>query len=383
MPVGSPGFVGSRLREAREARQVTAANLASLIDVSAAGVSLYEHGRSSPRPDVLSRIATTLNFKLDFFFRPVDVLPEHTVFERSRAAITKSTRRRARHHRAWLREIVQYLDNLVFLPKPNLPSGADKEWIRLSQADIEATARLARRHWSLGDGPISDMTLLMEKNGVIVAAISMNANSLDAFSTWDPIDQRPYIVLGTDIPSAFRARFNVSHELGHLILHKDVTPREFNDQSIFKLIEAQADRFAAAFLTPSSTFSEEIAEPSLELFRVRKPRWRTSIKMMIHRAQDLDIIDRDEARRFYINYNRRGWNRKEPLDDETQLEHPRLLRKVFEAIVEGSVIERSQIVAALPFNREDIEQLCGLPYGYLDEDSAYNQIIRELGAGFT
>ena len=58
------------------------------------------------------------------------------------------------------------------------------------------------------------------------------------------------------------------------------------------------------------------------------------------------------------------------------------MRKVFEAIVEGSVIERSQIVAALRFNREDIEQLCGLPHGYLDEESAYNQIIRELGAGF-
>ena len=123
----------------------------------------------------------------------------------------------------------------------------------------------------------------------------------------------PYIVLGTDTPSPFRTRFNVCHELGHLILHRDVTPQQFSDQLQFKLIEAQADRFAAAFLTPASTFSTDIVDPSLELFRVLKPRWRTSIKMMVHRAQELNIIDREEARRFYINYNRRGWNRKEPL----------------------------------------------------------------------
>ena len=59
------------------------------------------------------------------------------------------------------------------------------------------------------------------------------------------------------------------------------------------------------------------------------------------------------------------------------------LRKVFEAIVDNSVIERSQIVAALPFNREDIEQLSGLPYGYLDDESAYTQAIRELGSAFS
>ena len=383
MPVGSPGFVGSRLREAREVRQLTGAALASLIDVTPAGVSAYENGRASPSPEVLSRISTVLNYKLDLFFRPEEASLDDTVFERSRSAITKSTRRRTRHQRKWLREIILYLDQFAILPEANVPSADGQDWFTLSSEDIETAARRTRRHWNLGDGPISNVTLLVEKNGVVVAAIPMNARSLDAFSTWDPVDQRPYIVLGTDTPSPFRTRFNVCHELGHLILHRDVTPQQFSDQLQFKLIEAQADRFAAAFLTPASTFSTDIVDPSLELFRVLKPRWRTSIKMMVHRAQELNIIDREEARRFYINYNRRGWNRKEPLDDETSPEQPRLLRKVFEAIVDNSVIERSQIVAALPFNREDIEQLSGLPYGYLDDESAYTQAIRELGSAFS
>ena len=332
------------------------------------------NGHWSPSPEVLARITETLKYRADFFFRP-ETSPDdarQTIFERSRSSTTKSTRRRAQHHRTWLREILQYLDRFVTLPAPNFPPH------RLDSEAIEDSAKRTRRHWNLGDGPISNVTLLAEKNGVIVTMVPMNASDLDAFSTWDQNDQRPYIVLGTDIPSPFRTRFNVCHELGHLVLHREVTLPEFNDQRYFKMIEAQADRFAAAFLTPASTFSPDITVPSLDVFRTLKPRWRTSIKMMVHRAQELDIIDREEARRLYINYNRRGWNRREPLDDESEVEKPRLVRRVFEAIVDNDVLERSQIVAALPFNREDIELLANLPYGYLDDDSAYTQAIREL-----
>ncbi len=264
-----------------------------------------------------------------------------------------------------------------------MPShGYETGWISVSDASIESIAIDARRFWNLGDGPISNVTLLVENHGIVVTLIDMNANNLDAFSTWDRADGRPYIVLGSDMQSAFRTRFNVCHELGHLILHREVSPSEFDDRRSFKVIESQADKFCAAFLAPASTFSPEIVSPSLEVFRILKPKWRTSIKMMIHRAQELDIIDRDEARRLYINYNRRGWNREEPLDRDYQVEEPRLVRKGFETIIENSLIERTQIAAALPFNQEDIEQLANLPYGYLSDDSAYTWAIRELNSGF-
>ena len=226
MPVSSsPGFVGSRLREAREVRQITASTLADIVEVNPATVSAYENGHWSPSPETLERIAKALNYRLDFFFRPEEpaLSGDHqTIFERSKSSATKSTRRRARHRRVWLREILQYLNQFATLPAPNLPvSGLD--WQRFDGADIEDFARRTRRHWNLGDGPISNVTLLAEKNGIIVTMVPMNGNTLDAFSTWDQGDQRPYIVLGTT-QSPFRTRFNVCHELGHLILHKHVVP---------------------------------------------------------------------------------------------------------------------------------------------------------------
>ena len=390
MSVGTPGFVGSRLREAREARQLTGRALAELVGVTKAAISGYEHGRISPSPDVLEVIGEKLKFKTDFFLRPAEKTVDkvaQTFFERSRSSTTKSTRMRARHRQTWLREIVHYLSQFVSLPEPNLPNLSEMQigavaWLNLSPERIEQAARVARLHWNLGHGPISNVTLLSEKQGSIVTVIEMGAASLDAFSTWDSIDGRPYIVLGSDTQSSFRTRFNVCHELGHLILHRRVLQTEFNDRFNFRAIEAQADRFAAAFLTPASTFSSDITTPSLEQFRTLKPRWRVSIKMMIHRAQELEVIDREEARRFYISYNRRGWHRQEPLDDTYQLEEPRLVRREFETIVDKSVLDRSQVEADLPFDREEVEDLANLPHGYLAEDSAYTWAVKELESGF-
>ena len=50
------------------------------------------------------------------------------------------------------------------------------------------------------------------------------------------------------------------------------------------------------------------------------------------------------------------------------LEQPRLLRGCFEAFLAEGMATRSQILAELPVFQSDIETLCGLPNGYLDED---------------
>ena len=383
MPEGSPGFVGGRLREARESRQITAVALAEIVGITPASISAYEKGYYTPSPEVFERITSILQFKPAFFLRPTEDEESSAIFERSRSSATKSTRMRARHHRVWLREIVGYLAQFVSLPKPNVPSIATQTyWRGMSDSQIETCARDTRREWGLGDGPISNVTLLAENKGIVVTLIEMKDKDLDAFSVWDQVDNRPYIALGNDEQSAFRTRFNVCHELGHLVLHKNVSAPELSDPKQFKSIELQADRFAAAFLTPATTFSAEIVSPRLDLFRMLKLRWRTSIKMMIHRAHELDIINQEEARRLYINYNRRGWNLREPSDEDVKTEEPRLVRKAFEFVIDNGLVFRPQIATHLPFNIADIEQLANLPHGYLDENSPYMWAIHKLNSGF-
>ena len=366
---------------------MTGTILSELTGVSVQSISAYETGKVTPPAEILERLADKLNFKINFFFWGDESasLPEsQPVFERSKSATTKAVRMRGRHQRTWLRECLQYLARAIRIPPVDMPGLFDDfDWLDCSDADLESIATLVRRSWGLGDGPISNVTLLAENHGIIVTKVSMKGRDLDAFSLWDVVDGRPYIAFNTNVHSMFRHRFSVAHELGHLILHKNVMTAQVEDRNNFKLIESQADHFASAFLAPSETFPVELPIPTLEAFRILKSRWKVSIKMMIHRAQDLDIINRGEARQLYISYNRRGWNKEEPLDSEYEIEEPRLVRRAFELVVEKDLINRSQIVADLPFNIEDIERLANLPIGYLEEDSEYNWAIRYLESGLT
>ena len=386
MRVGTPGFIGARLREARAVRGITAAKLSAMTGVSTSVISAYERGHNSPSASKLADLAKALNFKTDFFMRHLNQAQDgrQVIFERSRLATTKAMRRKAEHRRVWLREIVEFLGQYLRIPVADLPNfGGAPDWRNMSDDDIENLAGYTRRHWKLGDGPISNVTLLAENNGVIVTQFPMDSISLDAFSAWDASDGRPYMVLGDDGQSAFRTRFNVCHELAHLIMHRSVLSAEFDDKRNFKRIEQQAHRFASAFLTPKATFPGDVGRPTLDALRIIKPKWKTSIKMLIHRSEELGMIGKDDARQLYINYNRRGWNDGEPHDQDLETERPRMVRRAFEALVDREFISRSQIPELLPFNREDIESVSGLLAGYFNEDEldAWD-FIDELTAGF-
>ena len=120
----------------------------------------------------------------------------------------------------------------------------------------------------------------------------------------------------------------MSHELGHMILHRRVPRQIFSEKAIFKSIERQADRFAGAFILPESTFScEFLSPPTLDLFRSLKPKWKASIQFMIMRLCDLGIITPERKAQLFVNLTARGWRRKEPMDDSIKPEEPRLLKR--------------------------------------------------------
>ena len=375
-------FVGDRLREARNVRGLTASALATITNIPASALSSYERGLHTPPDARINALAKALRFKADFFLRPLEpgTREQQVVFERSRSNTTKATRRRAEYRREWLREIVDFLDQHLDMPVANLPVFPQLDWRTLADDEIEHLASETRRYWAMGDGPISNVTLLVENHGVIAAQMVMGSSRLDAFSAWDICDSRPYIVLGDDGQSACRVRFNVCHELGHLILHPNVSRAEWEDIPTFRLIEQQAHRFASAFLTPISSVAPDLRQPTLSSLRMAKLRWKSSVKMLIHRAHDLGLVDDRAVSRLYVNYNRREWQKAEPYDDQWPVEQPVMLRRAFEALDKRSIIERSQIPAALPFNQADIEQLAGLPDGYLNQ--GIWDFLQSLTAGF-
>lgn len=363
----TPGFSGQRLKEAREVRSMQQLILAELLEVSPQAISKYERGGAKPSPEILERLADKLNVPPAFFLMPDRAVDNRTVFYRSLSAATKGARSRAEHRVSWLGDLTRYVSDFVDLPVVNIPDfGVPDNPFRLDGSDIEQIAADARAHWGMRESPIGNMVTLMENQGAVVARDQLGAATLDSLSEFDQGSGRPLILIGTDKGTPARWRFDVAHELGHLILHKRVDRRRFKNLAEHKEIENQAHRFAGAFLLPRAPFSEELYAASLDAMLTIKARWRVSVGMMIKRARQTHLINETVERRLWINYSRRGWRGVEPLDDSMEHERPALLHRSFELILEAGAQTVHDIVGTTGLPARDVASLAGLPEGFLE-----------------
>jgi Zn-dependent peptidase ImmA (M78 family)/DNA-binding XRE family transcriptional regulator len=373
MRIGTPGFSGQRLREAREARGLPVISLSELANVSAQAIYQYESGRRSPSPDVLEKIALAVNLPPAFFLLPERPETGVPLFYRSMSTATKGARNRAEHRLRWLRDIVAYLSGFVALLDANFPDlGLPDDPILLSDNEIEQAAEDARRYWHMGDGPIANMVLLLENQGAVIARDRLGADTLDGLSQVAAEDGRPCVVIGIDKGSPARWRFDAAHELGHILLHANVRRETLDRPERHKKIEEQAHRFARAFLLPLAPFGDDLFGVSLDAFRALKPRWNVSIATMIFRARDAGLLSEDTERKLRIGMSRHKWRIMEPYDETTEIEEPRLLRRSFELILNKRDQTPADVTARIGLPASDIETLSGLPAGYL---TGYSRVI--------
>jgi Zn-dependent peptidase ImmA (M78 family)/DNA-binding XRE family transcriptional regulator len=378
MKVGTPGFTGERLKAAREARGIaTATSFAEMIGVTRAAVSQYELGVQTPSPEVMRIISQRLNLPIQHFLLPPPA-PSGTLFFRSMASATKSDRIRIGRQFQWLRDITDTVSNYVRVPNVDIPEAdVPDNPIRITDEHIEQAATNLRRHWKLGNGPISDLNLLLENKGVILASIDVETDRIDAFSNWCDQRRRAYVILARAKRFAARTRANAAHELGHMVLHRNLKETDLRRPALFKEIERQAFRFAGAFLLPEPTFLRELYSVSLGALQELKPRWKVAMAFMLKRAEDLGAVNETHARRLWINLARRGWKRREPLDDHLQPEYPRFLKRCIEMIVQKGRVGRDELPLLINLPASDIERLTGLPSGWFTQPNGKEE-LREV-----
>lgn len=364
MPVGVEGFRKERLTQARQARGLTAISLADMAGLGQATISQYEKGTQNPRQENLDKLAELMNVPSSFFLRSVEVEKPHRLFYRSMSAATKSARARAEARYEWALEMMDYLLEYFDFPEVNLPElDIPQDHRQIDPRQIEFFAEQLRSHWTLGDGPVVNMVRTLEANGIVVWRTPFEADTLDAFSEFRM--PHPVIVLSADKQNYFRSRFDAAHELGHLILHRNIDQSLLRKASDFRFIENQAHRFAGAFLLPAIAYSKEVWASTIDAFRALKPRWDASIAFQMRRCQDLGLVDDAQAKRLWINLSRRGWRKQEPLDDSAVAERPNLIRRSIEMLVKEGVLTKEQLTADLCLSASDIEKLAELPAGFL------------------
>jgi len=192
--------------------------------------------------------------------------------------------------------------------------------------DAAAAARLTRAELGLPlDSPLAHVTNVLERAGVLVVALPMAMEDMDAFSLWAGREgQQPVIAALSGRPGA-RQRFSLSHELGHLVVHRVL-------RGTVRQVEAEADKFAGEFLLPEIAIRRELVPPvTLTLLASLKQKWQVSMQALIMRALELRIITERQRRYLLQQMALRGWGgRNEPI--EIPSEKPRLLRQMAEML---------------------------------------------------
>lgn len=345
------GFQGKRLTQARKARSMTQRALAELIGKTSQAVSQYEKGSIAPSQEVVEQIVKVLQVPLELLFKPwEDHGSDKPVFYRSMSAATKRARDAAESKLEWIDDCVSYFESMLDLPEfTPLDIKVPCDPLKISNELIEEAATAVRTAWDVPPGPIDNMIGLLERHGIFVFMMPLGADTLDALSVgWN--EAHPYVVIGTDQGNACRWRFDCAHELGHLVLHRNVDSSLLGTPAVCKLIESQAHRFASALLLPEDEFVESLYTVSLEGYRELKPYWKTSIAAMVRRTRDLGIITEDGYRNLYISISRRKWRKTEPFDEELAPERPALAKKCLDVIAGSMVGSEDEFIkmTALP-----------------------------------
>lgn len=334
---------------ARESRGKSQEDVAGATGVSQGHISKAENDIYNLSPDQIERVADYLEYPVSLFYEP-GFLREgasNCLYYRKRKTLPAKVLARV-NATMMLRNInVHHILNGIELVAP-------RQFYALDLDDFgspAAAARALRSAWRLPDGPIVNMVALIESAGGVIVLAPFGHRKLFGMSSWTP-HGHPLFYLNSEIPME-DLRYTIAHELGHLAMHGVPTPGD---------IEAEADEFAAEFLTPAAAIAPDLRGLTIDKAGRLKFHWRVPIKMLIRRAEELKSITRDQAVRLYKQYSARGFNNGEPY--RIQVETPTLLARAIGVHVEVHKYTHDDLLKAIRLIKDDdYREVGGMPPG--------------------
>lgn len=306
-------FSPVRLRLARQRRGLTLTRLAEESTISLRSLTNYENNATEqPSDESLHKLAAALDVSPEYFHRDeIEPVPVEAVSFR-KLSKTSATKRDAVLSSATLAlELFDVIDRHFKLPDPGIPT-----YDKLAPAQA---AEMVRQTWGLGDKPIQNMIHLTEARGVRVMSLAHDYTDIDAFCFFR--DSVPYMFVNTT-KSGERQRFDVAHELGHLVLHdeRDMTPKDSRER------EAEANGFAAFLMPATGLHAQTMWSASIQKILAAKKHWKVSAMAMTHRLHELEMLNDWQYRSTVVALSKAGYRSSEP--DGMIPESSQLLRKV-------------------------------------------------------
>lgn len=326
-----------RIQIARMRRGLTKVELAQRIKVTARTISKYEF-EGAPASAAMA-LAAALDFPVGYFER-ADVVPFAATEVSFRAARRATARQREAAVAAGVHgvEIDRWISRRFMLPELDLPT--------FFGDDPPTAARLLRSMWGLGTKPLPNLVQLCESKGIRVYTLPPFADAVDAYSIWR--DDVPYIFLARR-KTPERIRFDLAHELGHLVLH-------YAEATETTAQEREADAFAAEFLMPSDGLTEYLRHnPSINEILTTRSRFKVSAMALAYAAHKSGRLTDWAYRQTCIELSQRGFRSSEP-GGMSNYE----MSRVFAQVLRGSrdcVVNAALIASELEVPVSDVHAL--------------------------
>lgn len=310
-------FIGAELRLARSFRELTLEDLAEKVGKTRQYLHKLETDQAAPTEDLLLSLCSVLGVGAGFFQgQPRNIFQEDQFHFRKRASTKLYLKQAVLSRGELISRVLEVIEESLRLPKIDLPEPTGD----LSNDRIERLAKECRDLWGLGLGPISSMTRVVENRGVIVTEFASLSKEVDALSI---SGKRPIIVRNEAKESACRQRFDIAHELGHLVMHAGVLTGD-------RLTESQANYFAGAFLIPKEIMLDLFPRPRAGRLNWRsisefKLEWKISKAALFYRAKQLQILNEDQYKSAVVTLRRSGEAVTEKEDHLLTVEKPELL----------------------------------------------------------
>lgn len=320
-------FQGSQLKNARLLRGLTVTALADKTGISKQSISLYENNENKPDYERGYKLAAALHVPYEFFLqKDACITKTAATYFRSLISTSKLSRTAQSIKLEFIAKIYEALLNYIDFPTLNLPqvefvgsenvfNEADNHRVLL---ELEQIAADVRTMWELGEGPIEDLQYALEANGIVVTGFNASEDKIDAFSQriMTSTGEVCVIALNQGEKPEGRIRFDMAHELAHILIHPWSEDLDCISKEEFKQRETQANIFAGAFLLPRESFGRDIqAYPTdLRYYQWLKNKWKVSVQAMVYRSRQLNIISANQYQYMMRQISKNGWKNCEPGD---------------------------------------------------------------------
>ncbi|HIK73411.1 MAG: XRE family transcriptional regulator [Alloalcanivorax venustensis] len=341
-----------RIRRARALKGMTLQEVADQMGgISKQAISKYEQGKDAPNSTRLIQLANVLGVKPEYFFRADSVelgavdFRKHSAFGKRQQEVVKE---RVREH------MERYMAAENLFESEALHSF--KQWhqhFAVNDLDgVEQAADDLRKAWNLGHNPIRNLTEILEEHGVKVVGLDDSHDKFDGLCAVVNGGNDAVIVSNLDRPGE-RQRFNLAHELGHLVMRLPQTIQETKEE------EHWCHRFAGALLFPKSQVFDAFGYHRKRFYEAEfllvKHEWGISMQAALRRLYDLDVINTSVYRNICQKWSVKRYRRNEPEPLPAERSY-RLRQLVFRSLAED-LITPSRAAELLATSLEQIDRV--------------------------